>query len=196
MSEISFVKVQNATSLIINVNEVKRYLRIHGSTAVIEDLIGTATEEVYKSASLNAVFSKTKVFVEDDEICFDFDKVKSKDLAKNLYGCKEAYVFCATLGVEIDRLIKRYSEIEPSKAVVIDSVASALIEGFCDYINSLLAKDSNLCPRFSCGYGDFNIMHQASIIKALDANKRLGVFLTDSYMMTPFKTVTAIIGMK
>ena len=196
MSEISFIKISNADVLPIDIKEVKRYLKISKSEAVVEELISEAIEEVYKKASLNAVFLRTKIEVENDSVLFDFDTVKSKDLSKNLASCKEAYIFCATLGIEIDRLIVKYSKTEPSKAVIIDSVSSALVESFCNYINDYLAKEESLRPRFSCGYGDFSITHQDSILKSLDAGKKLGVLLSESYMMSPAKTVTAIIGIK
>ena len=69
-----------------------------------------------------------------------------------------------------------------------------MIEEFCDYVNDILGENRSLRPRFSCGYGDFEIKHQAEILDFLDAKKRIGVYLLDSYMMTPFKTVTAIVG--
>ena len=196
MSEISFIKISNAERLPIDIKEVKRYLKMSKTESVVEELISEAINEVYKKSSLNAVFTRTKIQVENERIDLLFDTVNSRDLSKNLSSCKEAFVFCATLGTEIDRLIIKYSKIEPSKAVIVDAVSSALIESFCDYINDYLGKEEKLCPRFSCGYGDFSITHQASILKALDTAKKVGVMLSESYMMSPAKTVTAIIGIK
>lgn len=196
MSEISLLKLQNAAALTIDKKEIERYLKMYKSEAVLDNLISESIKEVQKVATLNAVFLKTSVLLKNGEIILDFDTVKSENLSKNLCSCKEAYVFCATLGIEVDRLIKKYSKIEPSRAMVIDSVASALIESFCDYINEFLSENKDLCPRFSCGYGDFDICHQEAILSALDAAKKIGVSLNSSYMMAPSKTVTAIIGIK
>ena len=49
-------------------------------------------------------------------------------------------------------------------------------------------------PRFSPGYGDFSIQHQKAVLAMLEASKRIGVTMTDSYMLTPTKSVTAVIG--
>jgi len=91
-------------------------------------------------------------------------------------------------------LINKYSKIEPSRAIVLDSVATAMIEEFCDYVNDILGENRSLRPRFSCGYGDFDIKHQKDIINILDASKYVGITLTDSLLMLPTKSVTAVMG--
>ncbi len=196
MRELFLVSLNNVSALPINKNEVKRYLSICKGDTQCDELISDCTNEIYKVAKPRAVYLEDEISINDDIIDFSFDTVKSLKLSKNLCGCKEAFVFCATLGIEVDRLIQKYAKIEPSRSVVINSIASALIEEFCDYLNNLLKENKELCPRFSAGYGDFSITHQKDILDALDANKRLGISLTESYMMTPTKTVTAVIGIK
>ena len=51
-----------------------------------------------------------------------------------------------------------------------------------------------LRPRFSPGYGDFSICHQGQLLAMLEAPKRIGLSMTDSSMLTPVKSVTAVIG--
>ena len=59
----------------------------------------------------------------------------------------------------------------------------------------MLAQDKNyLRPRFSPGYGDFSILYQKDVLRMLDAPKKIGLTMTDGYMLTPTKSVTAIIG--
>lgn len=50
-------------------------------------------------------------------------------------------------------------------------------------------------PRFSPGYGDFPLECQQGIAAALELSKRIGVMLTDRLMMTPSKSVTAVMGL-
>ena len=196
MSELCFVSLNSADILDINISEVKRYLSICKSDTQCDELISWCEAEIRKMAKPRAVYFEDEISLEDGKVIFSFDTINSLNLSKNLCGCKRVYVFCATIGIEVDRLIQKYAKIEPSKSVVLNSVASALIEEFCDYVNNLLSKKAELCPRFSAGYGDFSITHQKSILDVLDANKKLGVSLTESYMMTPTKTVTAVIGIK
>ena len=49
-------------------------------------------------------------------------------------------------------------------------------------------------PRFSAGYGDFELSAQTEIFHALDCQRKIGLTLNDSLLMSPSKSVTAIIG--
>lgn len=196
MSEHFFVSLNDTSVLEINRKEIKRYLSIYKDDTQSDELISWGITKIYEVANPRAIYIEDTISISDNEIKFSFDIVKSKNLSKNLCGLENAYIFCATIGIEVDRLIQKYAKIEPSKSVVLNAVASAFIEEFCDYINNLLKEKAELCPRFSAGYGDFSITHQNSILNVLDANKRLGISLTESYMMTPTKTVTAVVGIK
>lgn len=196
MRRPTIIKISNVNNLEIKHSEVKRYLGIYGVEAQVDELICTLEREVLEISMPIASYIKTTVCINEDVIDFEFEKVQSLNLAKNLRDCNEAFVFASTLGVEVDRLIEKYMKTEPSKGVIVSSIASALIESFCDYVNSMLVCECKSCPRFSPGYGDFSIEHQEKILKALEANKLLGISLTDSYMMKPSKSVTAIIGIK
>ena len=50
--------------------------------------------------------------------------------------------------------------------------------------------------RFSPGFGDFDIVHQRDILALLDCQKRIGLTLTDSNMLCPTKSVTAVVGFR
>ena len=49
-------------------------------------------------------------------------------------------------------------------------------------------------PRFSPGFGDLTLEVQPRLIRSIDAQKLLGVTVGKTYLMSPMKTVTAIIG--
>ena len=57
-----------------------------------------------------------------------------------------------------------------------------------------LEKGLYLRPRFSPGYGDFSIFHQKELLQMTDASKQIGLTMTDGYMLTPSKSITAVIG--
>ena len=57
------------------------------------------------------------------------------------------------------------------------------------------ARGLKLRPRFSPGYGDFSIAHQRDITRELDTARRLGLTVTESLMLAPMKSVTAVIGL-
>lgn len=126
-------------------------------------------------------------------------EIESRSLTRNLKGCAKAVLFGATLGAATDRLITRVSLSDMAKAVVLQSCAAALLEEYCDErqlaIGAELEKEGlYLRPRFSPGYGDFDITYQQPLMRMLDCAKTIGLTMTDSFMMTPTKSVTALIG--
>lgn len=136
----------------------------------------------------------------EEDIDFSCFHAVSKNLFKNLKGCTQAVLFAATLGIEVDRLLQRYTRLEMSKAVILQASAASMIESYCDQVNEeireyALKEGYYLHPRFSPGYGDFKIDHQKEIIGVLECPKKIGLTLTDSYIMLPSKSVTAVIGM-
>lgn len=139
-----------------------------------------------------------RLFGEDgiDGTCF---QTHSKNLSKNLKDCDQIILFAATLGIQTDMLIQRYNKIQVSKAVVLQAAATALLEDYCNEINEELRQEYEdkglfLRPRFSPGYGDFSLECQRALTGALETNKRIGITLTDSLLMAPSKSVTAVIG--
>ena len=133
----------------------------------------------------------------DREICdFGEFKVSSKNLARNLSGADRAILFGATVGVEIDRLIAKYSAIAGARAVMLGGLGGERIEALCDSFCEDMEKELGvkLKPRFSPGYGDLDIYLQKDIFRVLDCPRRIGLCLTESMLMSPSKSVTAFVG--
>lgn len=130
---------------------------------------------------------------------FGFTKVESAGLKKNLTGCKEAIIFGATVGIGIDRLISKYGKVSVAKGLVMQAIGAERIESLCDVfndeVNNMLAcEGKGSKPRFSPGYEDLDISFQKEIFKILNLSKNAGIFLNDSMLMSPSKSVTGIIG--
>ena len=127
--------------------------------------------------------------------------IKSAALRRNLDGCAGVYLFAATLGAGVDRLISGLTALgRVSEAAAAQAAAAALIEDCCDEENERLRAGAaerglKLRPRFSPGYGDFSIAHQRDITRELDTARRLGLTVTESLMLAPMKSVTAVIGL-
>jgi hypothetical protein len=86
-----------------------------------------------------------------------------------------------------------------SQGVLMDAAAAAVIESYCDGCQLELEKELNreyktLRPRFSPGYGDFDIAHQRDFIRLMDLPRTIGVTPTDGGMLSPSKSVTAVMG--
>ena len=121
---------------------------------------------------------------------------ESKDLEKCLKDSNEAFIFAVTLGSGVDRLLLKYSKISPSSAFIIDALASAYAEAAADRAQDILDSIAKTKLRFSPGYGDLPLEIQPRVLDLLNAGKLLGVTLTDSLLMKPQKTITAIAGIE
>ena len=158
---------------------------------ILEDCIKSATPLF----SYKICYTEAEISFSDNAVSFPFFEIKSKDLIKNLKGCKKAIVFCATIGIGIDRLIKRYSDVSPVKALVFQGIGAERIEALCDAFCEDIEKEYGFAkPRFSPGYGDFQLDFQPEIFKVLQCGKNIGVTLNESMLMSPTKSVTGIIG--
>lgn len=186
----------------INRSEVLRYLgyRGHGADDTVKDLVEQCIGELFNAVVPKHLVGEFPLVLgaEDaiDGYCF---QTHSKNLAKNLRDCQAILVFAATLGTGADQLIQKYNRIQMSKAVVMQAAATAMIEEYCDEVCKGLrlkyeAKEKYLRPRFSPGYGDFPLDCQTALLGALEAGKRIGIKLTDSLLMMPSKSVTAVMG--
>lgn len=103
-----------------------------------------------------------------------------------------------TLGPAVDLLLKKYSVLNMSKAVVVQACAAAYLEEICDRVVDEIEREFDcrgyLRPRFSPGYGDFSILHQKEILEMIDAPRKIGLTMTEASMLVPTKSVTAVIG--
>ena len=151
---------------------------------------------VIKEAEPKYAVRSCPISIDGAEVTLGFGKVKSKALAKCLSGCSYAYVFALTLGIKIDRMISKLFKICGAEALTYDAVASALAESMCDVAQAEICGDEIASSRFSVGYGDFSLNYQSDVLDYLGAPTYLGITLTDSHLMVPFKTITAIVGVK
>ena len=122
-----------------------------------------------------------------------------KDIRAHLQGCKQAYVMGATVGFEVEKKVFELMKSNPLKGVLLDSASICAIESYCDDLCEELQSQNQrpLTSRFSCGYGDFPLSQQKDFVRVLELAKRIGVFMNEeSFMLTPQKSVTAVIGIR
>ncbi len=128
-------------------------------------------------------------------------RIRSHSLARSLKGCRHVCLMAATIGMAPDRMTDRAGAARKmSEALIIQAAGTALIETWCDKVNDQIRREAAekglyTRPRFSPGYGDFALAHQEDFFRLLGVQKRIGVTLTDSLLMLPAKSVTALIGL-
>lgn len=122
---------------------------------------------------------------------------EGRNIAAHLRGCEKCAALCATLGAGADSVIRVCEAEAMEKAVIADSLASAAVEQVCDIAEREISEklpDCHFTWRFSPGYGDFPLAIQRDFLKVLDAEKRIGLSVSESLILTPRKSVTAVMG--
>ena len=183
--------------------EILRYLGYHGKqadNAVLQSIDECIAELLAHVTPRSEQRLFDVVFHGQDEVAIGEIQIKSKDLAQHISGCKQAVLFAATLGAQADILLRRWSKLDMSRAVILQACAATVTEAYCDeqeeQISAEAAKSGLfLRPRYSPGYGDFSVAHQKDMLAVLNCEKRMGLTVTDSFMLVPTKSVTAVIGL-
>ena len=179
----------------VNVREVLRYAGYRSPIEERGELISRLDEAI---SFIEGKLTPRVCFREVDISECDFGD--SLDIKKNMRNSESVIFFAATVGIELDRLIAKYSVLSPATALLIESIGSERVEALCDAFNEdmrakKLSQGFKLRPRFSPGYGDLAIEYQKKLFDILSPS-RIGITLNDSYLMTPSKSVTALIGVE
>lgn len=177
--------------------EILRYAGVRDCDGTLGALIDECIEEAAEKLVYKVCYREFPVTVKDGVVDLSFAETKSEDLKKNLNGCSEIVLFAATVGIGIDRLIAKYQTVSPVKALLFQAIGAERIESLCNVFNAEISekkKPLGTKPRFSAGYGDAPITLQKDIFAVLDCPKYLGLTLNGSLLMSPSKSVTAIIG--
>ncbi len=124
-------------------------------------------------------------------------KLAGDKILSELYYCKKAVLFCATLSGEIDMEIGLEKDIE--KGVMLDAIAAAALEDYCDLIElDIAAKfpSYQITYRFSDAYGDLPLHSSNDFVAVLDSERKIGVSVDEKGKFTPRYSITAILGLK
>ena len=180
--------------------EILRYAMLPRSAQDGADLpLDACLAEIRGRIRCRAVWREFPLIRTEEGLDLGFTVTRSKDLGRRLSGCEAVLLFCCTAGTEMDRLITRATLRSPVHGLLMHAIGAQQVEGACDALCAQLAAlfpEYALLPRYSPGYGDLPLALQRDVFAALDCERRIGVTLTDSLLMRPSKSVTAIIGMK
>ena len=188
-----FTKTFSAPPL--NKGEILRYTSAKELTPEASALLESCIAEAEGLFTYKVCYAHFPIYFCDECIDLSFIKTNSKHLRKSLSDCQSVLVFAATVGLEIDRLIARYGKTSPTKALMMQAIGAERIEALCDEFTLFAEKEfGHSVPRFSPGYGDLPIEIQKDFFRVLEPDRKIGLTLNESMLMTPSKSVTAIIG--
>ena len=187
----------------VNIKEAVRYLgyrKVMPDEEMLQGIESAAreTEQAAAPRFVCAQFSLTRsgdmLSVADTSL-----QLQGKAIARHLKNANECLLMAATLGVDIDTLSRRYQTVSPLRALLVDACANSLIEDLCDRIQSAAEQETcdanqKLTWRFSPGYGDLPLTVHSAFLPLLDTGRKMGLYETQQHLLTPQKSVTAIMG--
>jgi hypothetical protein len=189
--------------IVIDRNEVLRYLGYQNQKIdeATDNLIDDSIREVSEDISERYVYRIFDIETEGGAVKLKNCSVvlPGSNICSHLTGAVKCAVMAVTIGNKIDEKIRYYSRINLTRGLIVDACATAAVESLCDKVEEELkeiAKEKGLflTSRYSPGYGNLPITLQPDILNILDAHKKIGLSVTESFIMTPRKSVTAIAG--
>lgn len=180
--------------------EVLRYLGApHADDEALLAQVRALSRTMEKRITPRSIWREFPCEVDKQRVTFGGITFEGEDLAHHLKGCSSLLLFAATLGPEADRMARTESIRSMARGSIVHAAGAAMIEQFCDDTQAEIAaayeeKGLFLRPRYSPGYGDLPLERQRDFFQILELSKRLGLSLNEHFLMTPSKSVTAVIG--
>ena len=114
---------------------------------------------------------------------------------RTTWNGKDVVFLCGTLGAEFDAWQRALAATSAADAYLAQLIGLDAVEREMDALEAeakVEGEGLTLLSRRSPGYGDLPLDLSREIVRRLDATKRIGVSVTDSDLLVPAKSVTAI----
>ena len=183
-----------------NVDEVLRYMGTPPAAAdeALRELVADCGTRLLNEVQPRWTYKVFDLSFEEGGVRLDGTVLlPGRSLHAHLSGCSRTCLLCATLGAQADRLIRQAECTDMTRALALDCCASALVEQLCDRIERQLQSLFPGCYfpyRFSPGYGDLPLEVNTPLLALSDAPRTIGLCATDCHLLTPRKSVTALLG--
>ena len=194
--------------------EVARYLgyrKAVGPDVDVQALMEKAAGEMLAVMKPQAVFEIFDLTINDPTsavvstgsttvmLSFADVTLQSKDLGINLADCSKVALLAATIGPQVDALIRKNSSLDPVYASILQATGAMFIEEVVDFVYEEIKKIAGsqglkTKPRYSPGFGDVPLEVQKDFFRLLPCT-RIGLTLMDTLIMAPEKSVTAFVGL-
>lgn len=193
------MQIYNAPIFSIDQKETRRYAGLSRAENFSDDLISKACDDAQVLIAPRGVW---EIFSYDCESQLVDGKIKleGKSIGKHLSSCEKVICLAATVGIDIENEItRRFDAGDYTSAILLDAAATSAIEQVADAVENSIkqkfAKEGFKTRwRFSPGYGDLPLESQTKVFDLSQASK-IGITLTESMMLEPRKSITAIVGL-
>lgn len=194
--------IYNAQILEIDAAETRRYAGLKNAPTFDEKNISDACEEALLLLDVRGIYKIYEYDCENHLVKSSPEfEILGKSIAKHLAGCEKVACIAVTVGENIEREVtKKFDAGNYVSSVLLDAAATAAVEQAADELEKAIAREVSreslkMRWRFSPGYGDWLLENQKKFFYITGAAE-IGMTLTESLMLVPRKSVTAIIGLE
>ena len=180
--------------------EILRYAGLPARAELPEGMpLQACLAEAEQVIRCRGVWREYAVCAAGDALDLGFARLESRSLSRFLRDCSGVILFAVTAGWESERFVARCQLRSPLQGLLAHAIGAERVESACD---ALCAELSRLYPgrvtrqRFSPGYGDVPLALQREIFAALKCERHLGLTLRENCLMSPARSVTALVGLR
>jgi len=183
-------------TLRIDVPSVIRYLKFHGDSTRLNDIVQELVEEVQAIARLKAVYTTSRVrCIDRDFVEIDGIKFTSRVLNKKLADLETVYPFIATIGKELDEF--RVSPGDMWRGFCLDAIKTVALFSSAEFLTNHIKEKYKLPGVALLNPGeieDFPLAQQIPLFKLFGGEeKKIGVSVSKGGAMRPIKSRSGIL---
>ena len=192
----------NPILLTVDAAETRRYAGLQRAKDFSENMIVEACREALLLIDSKALWQEYDYDAIRQEIVVEKERfvLTGRNIGKHLSSCEKVFLLAVTVGDAIENEIDaKFKRGEYAAAILLDAAATAAVEQAADETEKALrrcaAKEGFfLRRRFSPGYGDWSLAAQRDITHLCCAEE-IGIILSEGLMLTPRKSITAVVGL-
>lgn len=191
--------IYNSPIFTVDAKETKRYAGLQ-RTDFNPKLIEEACTEAQLLIAPKGIWQIYDYDAQTHTILPEGTVLQGRSITKHLANATKVVLLAATVGEEIEyQVTKSFGDGRYSFSVLLDAAATTAVEQVADAMektikNEVQRQGLSMTWRFSPGYGDWPLEQQPEVLK-LSGGQTIGISLTESLMLSPRKSITAIIGL-
>lgn len=185
----------------LNLSEIKRYSGLDQYADFPSHLLDQACTESYLLAEPEATWQIYDYNASNATIMGSQPlALQSAKVIHYLSQALKVAVMALTIGPKLEKKVSDYFTCgEYTSGLLLDAAGTAAVEVAADQVCEFIKKQASQqgylsLPRFSPGYGEWDITVQPIILDLAHADE-INLTATDSCMLLPRKSITAIIGL-
>jgi len=127
------------------------------------------------------------------------DLFRTGNVVRLLRDCDYATLLVCTIGKKIEEKIEELQNVSISEAFYLDRIAAWMADYMAEYTGNIIEKEiikHGYTPtfRYAPGYGGWGLEAQKEIMRLTEAPEHIGVTITETCIMVPRFSVSAVIG--